>query len=93
MGHSTAYFSDNICIHYIARRATSTHLAIMRLSLRLICGFCNILRHKVSVVTSRVITWNDSQVITLLIIDKYNAQEPRTVNTINNGNITLLCIP
>jgi hypothetical protein len=21
--------------------------------------------------------------------DKYNAQEPRTVNTINNGNITL----
>ena len=26
-------------------------------------------------------------------MDKYNAQEPRTVNTINNGNITLLCIP
>ena len=25
-------------------------------------------------------------------MDKYNAQEPRTVNTINNGNITLLCI-
>ena len=24
-------------------------------------------------------------------MDKYNAQEPRTVNTINNGNITLLC--
>ena len=23
-------------------------------------------------------------------MDKYNAQEPRTVNTINNGNITLL---
>jgi hypothetical protein len=22
-------------------------------------------------------------------MDKYNAQEPRTVNTINNGNITL----
>ena len=42
---------------------------------------------KSSVVTSRVITWNDSQLITLLIIDKYNAQEPRTVNTINNGNI------
>ena len=33
------------------------------------------------------------QLITLLIMDKYNAQEPRTVNTINNGNITLLCIP
>ena len=46
---------------------------------------------KSSVVTSRVITWNDSQLITLLIMDKYNAQEPRTVNTINNGNITLLC--
>jgi hypothetical protein len=40
-----------------------------------------------SVVTSRVITWNDSQLITLLIMDKYNAQEPRTVNSINNGNI------
>ena len=26
-------------------------------------------------------------------MDKYNAQEPRTVNTIYNGNITLLCIP
>ena len=26
-------------------------------------------------------------------MDKYNAQEPRTVDTINNGNITLLCIP
>jgi hypothetical protein len=25
-------------------------------------------------------------------MDKYNAQEPRTVNTINNGNITLLYI-
>ena len=37
---------------------------------------------KSSVVTSRVITWNDSQLITLLIMDKYNAQEPRTVNTI-----------
>ena len=24
-------------------------------------------------------------------MDKYNAQEPRTVNTINNGDITLLC--
>ena len=48
---------------------------------------------KSSVVTSRVITWNDSELITLLIMDKYNAQEPRTVNTINNGNITLLCIP
>jgi hypothetical protein len=49
---------------------------------------------KSSVVTSsRVITWNDSQLITLLIMEKYNAQEPRTVNTINNGNITLLCIP
>jgi hypothetical protein len=49
---------------------------------------------KSSVVTSRVITWNDSQLITLLINNgKYNAQEPRTVDTINNGNITLLCIP
>ena len=47
---------------------------------------------KSSVVTSRVITWNDSQLITLLIMDKYNAQEPRTVNTINNGNITLLYV-
>ena len=28
--------------------------------------------------------------ITLLIMDKYNAQEPRTVNTINNGNITFI---
>ena len=46
---------------------------------------------KSSVVTSRVITWKDSQLITLLIMDKYNAQESRTVNTINNGNITLLC--
>jgi hypothetical protein len=42
---------------------------------------------KSSVVTSRVITGNDSQLITLLIMVKYNAQEPRTVNTINNGNI------
>jgi hypothetical protein len=25
-------------------------------------------------------------------MDKYNAQEPRTVNTINNGNITLLYV-
>ena len=47
---------------------------------------------KSSVVTSRVITWNDSQLITLLIMNKYNAQEPRTVNTINNGNITLLYV-
>ena len=23
-------------------------------------------------------------------MDKYNAQEPRTVNTINNGNITFI---
>jgi hypothetical protein len=47
---------------------------------------------KSSVVTSRVITWNASQLITLLIMNKYNAQEPRTVNTINNGNITLLYV-
>ena len=80
-------------MHNVARRATSTHLGIMLFLLRLICGFCNILRHKVSVVTSRVITWNDSQLITLLIIDKNNAQKPRTVNTIKNGNITLLFIP
>jgi hypothetical protein len=39
-----------------------------------------------------VITWNDSQLITLLIMDKDNAQAPSTVNTINNENITL-CIP
>ena len=55
--------------------------------------FAVFLDTKSNAVTSRVITWNDSQLITLLIIDKYNAQEPRTVNTINNGNITLLCIP
>jgi hypothetical protein len=51
------------------------------------------LNTKSSVATSGVITWNDSQLITLLIMAKYNAQEPRTVNTINNGKITLLCIP
>jgi hypothetical protein len=92
MGHSTTYFSDNTCMYNVIRRATSTHLAIYyaivtRLMLLIF------LDTKSSVVTSRVITWNDSQLITLLIMDEYNAQEPRTVNTINNGNITLLCIP
>ena len=77
-------------LYNVTRRPTSTHLA-MRLSLRLMSLI--FLDTKSSVVTSRVITWNDSQLITLLIMDKYNAQEPRTVNTINNGNITLLCIP
>jgi hypothetical protein len=81
-------------MYNVIRRATSTHLAIfiMRLSLRLMSLI--FLDTKSSVVTSRVITaGNDSQLITLLIMDKYNAQEPRTVNTNNNGNITLLCTP
>ena len=78
-------------MYNVTRRATSTHLAIYYAIVTKV-NVTNILRHKSSVVTSRVITWNDSQLITLLIMDKYNAQEPRTVNSINNGNITL-CIP
>ena len=75
-------------MYNVIRRATSTHLAIYYAIVTKV-NVTNILRHKVTVVTSRVITCNDSQLITLLIMDKYNAQEPRTVNTINNGNITL----
>ena len=76
-------------MYNVIRRATSTHLAIYYAIVTKV-NVTNILRHKVKCL-SRVITWNDSQLITLLIMDKYNAQEARTVNTINNGNITLLC--
>ena len=92
MGHSTAYFSDNICMYNVIRRATSTHLATYYAIVTRLMSLI-FLDTKSSVVTSRVITWNDSQLITLLIMDKYNTQEPRTVNIIKNGNITLLCIP
>ena len=81
-------------MYNVIRRATSTHLAIYYAIVTKVKLMSLIfLDTKSSVVTSRVITWNDSQLITLLIMDKYNAQEPRTVNTINNGNITLLCTP
>ena len=79
-------------MYNVIRRATSTHLAIYYAIVTKV-NVTNILRHKVKCDHFyRVITWNDSQLITLLIMDKYNAQEPRTVNTINNGNITLLCM-